>query len=182
MAKKQQAQSVVSRANELKRAGAQAAGLHRTEVFYGKWRDAMRLIENEVKGNGGVYPQNDGKLTPSEIARRASVIVNSLYPARHAEFKLEVSRFIERIEALHPAVDPVEPPPASSWKEMYKATVANYQADALVWRSDRAHREAAEKRVSELEKVLAVHVATIERLSGQLASLTGDRVVPIKRK
>lgn len=182
MAKKKQARSASSRANELKRAGARAAGARRTGAFYDQWRAAMIEIEKEIRDNGGVYPLNDGKLTLAELARRAGVVVNSLYPARHADFRLSIDDFIQRMVALTPASGSVEASPSPTWEELYKSTVANYQADALCWRSDRARREASDARVAELEMVVQRYEATIERLTHQLAALTKDRIVPIRKK
>lgn len=181
-ASKKTAVAAPSQANERKRAGAQAAGALRTEAFYGKWRAAMTAIEQEVIGNRGIYPQNDGQLDLTELARRAGAVMNSLYPARHADFKADVDDFIDRMNALAPAKRPVEKEPGPTWEELYKMTVTNYQADALAWRSDRARREAAETRVEELEATLARHLATIDALSQQLNELTQGRVVPIGAK
>lgn len=179
---KKAAQFALSRANELKRAGAQMAGSHRTDVFYDKWRAAMTSIEQEVIGNNGIYPHNMGKLNLTEVARRAGGVVNSLYPARHTDFKVEIEDFVERMTELAPVKKPVASPAAPTWEELYKATVTNYQADALLWRSDRARRETAEKQVEELEVSLARHQATIDQLVQQLAELTKGRVVPIATK
>ena len=179
---KKAAQVAVSQANELKRAAAQAAGSRRTDAFYGKWRMAMTAIEQEVIGNKGVYPHKGGNLNLSEVARRAGVVMNSLYPARHADFKIEVEDFIDRINELAPEKRPLDKAPAPTWEELYKTTVTNYQVDALAWRSDRARREAAEKRVEELEARVARQEITIEDLAQQLAELTKGRVVPIGAK
>ena len=172
----------VSRANELNRSGAQAAGSRRTSAFYKKWQCAMAVIEQEVISNKGAYPQNDGKLNLTELARRAGCIVNSLFPARHSEFKIEVGEFIDRMLSLAPVHEHSDAPPAPTWESLYLATVANYQADALLWRSDRARREAAEQQVEELEQIKADHLATIERLTQKLTELTRGRVVPISSK
>lgn len=179
---KKAAHAVLSHANELKRAGALAAGLRRTDVFHDKWRAAMTLIEQEVTGNKGIYPHNKGKLNLIEVARRAGGVVNSLYPTRHTDFKVEIEDFIERMMDLAPIKEPADSSPAPTWEELYKATVTNYQADALLWRSDRARRETAEKRIEELEVSVARHQATISRLTQQLAELTKGRVVPIGTK
>lgn len=181
-ASKKAAAAAPSQANERKRAGAQAAGALRTEAFYAKWRAAMTAIEQEVIGNRGVYPQNDGELDLTELARRAGAVMNSLYPARHADFKMDVDEFIDRMKLLAPAKSPVEKESGPTWEELYKMTVTNYQADALTWRSDRARREAAETRAEELEGTLARHLSTIDALTQQLAELTQGRVVPIGAK
>lgn len=181
-ASKKTAAAAPSQANERKRAGAKAGGALRTDAFYGKWRAAMAAIEQEIVGNRGVYPQNDGQLDLTELARRAGAVMNSLYPARHADFKMEVDDFIDRMNLLAPAKNPAVKAPGPTWEELYKMTVTNYQADALTWRSDRARREAAEARLEELEATLARHLSTIDALTQQIAELTQGRVVPIGAK
>jgi hypothetical protein len=181
-ASKKTAAAAPSQVNERKRAGAQAGGSLRTSAFYGKWRAAMTAIEQEVRGNGGVYPQNDGQLDLTELARRAGSVMNSLYPARHADFKMDVDDFIDQMNLLAPAKNPVEKEPGPTWEELYKMTVTNYQAEMLTWRSDRARREAAETRIEELEATLVRHLATIDALTQQVTELTQGRVVPIGAK
>ena len=172
----------VSKASELKRAGAQAAGSRRTDAFYDKWRTALTAIEQEVIHNKGVYPHNGGNLNLTETARRAGVVMNSLYPARHAEFKMEVEDFIDRMNEIAPTSKPVDHAPAPTWEELYKSTITNYQVDALAWRSDRARRESAERHVEELQISVARHQATIEELARQLTELTQGRIVPLGAK
>jgi len=69
-----------------------------------------------------------------------------------------------------------------TWEELYRALATNYQADALLWRADLAKREAAEKRVVDLEQTVALHLQTIDRLMQKLAELTRGQVVPIRPK
>jgi hypothetical protein len=75
-----------------------------------------------------------------------------------------------------------EKPPERTWEELYLEMATNYRADGLEWQSDRAQREAAERRVVELERTVAGHIETIEHLTHQLASLRKARVVPIGSK
>jgi hypothetical protein len=95
---------------------------------------------------------------------------------------MEVDEFIDRMNLLAPAKNPVEKEPGPTWEELHQMTVTNYQADAMTWRSDRARREAAEARVEELEATIARHLATIDALAQQIAELTQGRVVPIGAK
>ena len=50
----------------------------------------------------------------------------------------------------------------------------------MLWRADLAKREAAEKRVEDLEQTVALHLQTIDRLMQKLAELTRGYVVPIR--
>lgn len=171
-----------SEANELKRAGALNAGSRRTSAFRDKLTHAMDAIEKEVIANKGMYLPNEGRLNPTEVARRAGVVFNSLYHPRHKELKNEVDVFVGRMLLLAPSKVVDEKPPEPTWEEQYLEMATNYRADGLEWQSDRARREAAEKRVAELEQSVAGHLATIEHLTHQLAALTEGRVVPIGSK
>ena len=168
--------------NARKQAGAQAAGLLRTGALYKRWRITMAAIEQEVFSNGGIYPKNNGHLNLTEVARRAGTVVNSLYPPRHADFKIEVDDFIGRLNRLAPTKNLLDKPSGPTWEELYKATVSNYQVSALVWRSDRSRCEALEQRVEELEATVARHLETIGTFTKQVAELTRGRVVAIGSK
>lgn len=176
------ATQAASEANELKRAGALNAGARRTSAFRDKLTHAMDAIEREVIANKGMYLPNEGRLNPTEIARRAGVVFNSLYHPRHEELKNEVDVFVERMLLLAPSKVVDQKPPERTWEELYHEMATNYRADGLEWQSDRAQREAAEKRVAELEQSVAGHLETIEHLTHQLAALTEGRVVPIGSK
>lgn len=167
-------------ANELKRAGAQVAGTRRTDAFRDKWVQAKAAIRKEIIDNKGVYPHNEGRVNLAEVARRSGAIVNSLYPPRHRDLKAELEVFIEEMLELAPTREQSDKPPEQSWEELYRAVATNYQADALLWRADLAKREAAEKRVKDLEQKNALHLETIDRLTQKLAYFTQERVVPIR--
>jgi hypothetical protein len=169
-------------ANELKRAGAQVAGSRRTDAFRDKWTRAMAVIRQEIVDNKGIYPQNEGRINLAEVARRSGAIVNSLYPARHRDLKTDVEVFIDQMLELAPTKEQNDKPPEPTWEELYRALATNYQADVLLWRSDLAKREAAEKRVAELEQTVALHLQNIDRLTQKLAELTRGHVVPIRPK
>ncbi len=166
-------------ANDLKRAGALVAGSRRTDAFKDALVRAMKDIETEVIGNKGVYPLNEGRLSPTEVARRAGVVVNSLYHVRHGELMTDVGVFVNRMLAFAP-VKRTASEAGRTWEELYREIADNYRADGLEWQSDRARRESAEERISELESSIAAHLQTIDRLANQITSLTKGRVVPIE--
>jgi hypothetical protein len=52
-------------------------------------------MEDEIKSNGGVYPENAGRLTQSEVCRRAGIAKITLHsPAHKDTTRLEVDRWI----------------------------------------------------------------------------------------
>jgi len=159
-------------ANARKREGALIAGARRTEAFRDKWVEAMRLIEQEVISNRGVYPHIGGSLTPAEVARRAGVIVNSVYHPRHEALKIEVQSFVDRMLALAPSEVPEDKQAQPTWEDMYIALVTNCRLDALSWQAEKALREAAERRAAELEKVVARYADTIAQLRRQIPDLS----------
>ncbi len=162
-------------ANARKREGAIVAGARRTEAFRDKWVEAMRLIEQEVVSNKGIYPHISGRLTPAEVARRAGVIVNSVYHPRHEALKIEVQSFVDRMLALAPSEAPEDEPARPTWEDMYIALATNYRLDALSWQAEKALREEAERRAEKLANVVLRHVATIAQLRSQIADLSKGR-------
>lgn len=162
-------------ANDRKREGALVAGSRRTEAFKEKLAEAMRTIEQEILGNKGMYPRSDGKLTPAEVARRAGVIVNSIYHPRHEALKIDVLSFVDRMLELAPSNSAEARQPGPTWEDMYVALVTNYRLDALAWQSEKSVREAAERRIAELENSIASHLETIGRLKHEVAELSKTR-------
>lgn len=79
--------------NDALRASAAAAARARSEAVVQKIRDAMKLIDEEIEANEGVYP--GGKLNQRELCRRASVHYQTLQqPAHKDSLKRDVDNWL----------------------------------------------------------------------------------------
>lgn len=72
----------------------------RTEEVRVKLRDAMKKIELEIDENDGIYPLQGGRLSLSEVCRRAGVHKVTMQGSIHRETsKAEVENWIQRLKA-----------------------------------------------------------------------------------
>jgi Chromatin associated protein KTI12 len=101
----------------------------RSEGVRAKLREAMKKIELEIDENGGIYPVHGGRLSLSEVCRRAGVHkVTMQGPAHRETTKKEIEGWIKRIKATliagRKTVRKTVTARANDWEEKYKA-VAN---------------------------------------------------------
>jgi len=72
----------------------------RTEAALQRLRNAMRTIEAEVAANNGIYPFNFGRVTQSELCRRADVKKATLQNPVHKDTtRVEIMRWLDELGA-----------------------------------------------------------------------------------
>lgn len=70
----------------------------RTQAMLQRLRQAMHDIETEIAAHHGVYPYNHGRVTQSELCRRADVKKATLQTPLHKDTtRLEVLAWLERL-------------------------------------------------------------------------------------
>lgn len=82
----------------LNRSAAQEQGRRRTDEVVTKVRIAMAAINSELASNDGVYPQNKGRLSLNEVARRADIHNTTLHAERFEDLLAEVKAWMEQPE------------------------------------------------------------------------------------
>lgn len=97
----------------------------RTEEVRVKLRNAMKKIELEVDENDGIYPFQGGRLSLSEVCRRAGVHKVTLQGPNHRETsKTEIEAWIRRIKVTlitgRKSVRKSVTARANNWEEKYK--------------------------------------------------------------
>lgn len=170
--------------NALKRAAATAHGEVRSQEVRSKVLGAMRIIDSELSANNDVYPENDGRLTLTEVCYRAGIsCVTTLYGKKHLELKgrvdLWLREFNERASKAKNegrATQSAEPTPRG-WKEMYEDMANAYTIDALRWREDRALSERSQAQVLDLERKATDLNRVIHELRDQLNAFTDHRLI-----
>ena len=122
-------------------------GHPRTEAALQRLRQAMTTIEAEIKAHGGSYPYNHGRLTQSELCRRADVKKATLQNPVHKDTtRVEVMSWCDAINArLIQARDMarLETGPIASRDEASHATLQQ-ERDELRRQLDAALRHSAE--------------------------------------
>jgi chromosome segregation ATPase len=72
----------------------------RTEAAMQRLRHAMREIESEIAAHHGVYPFNHGRVTQSELCRRADVKKATLQNAVHKDTtRVEIMAWLDALAA-----------------------------------------------------------------------------------
>lgn len=70
----------------------------RTEAALNRLRKAMADVESEVYANNGVYPFNHGRVTQSELCRRADVKKATLQTPLHKDTtRVQILRWLEEL-------------------------------------------------------------------------------------
>lgn len=86
---------------ELNPAGAPAEKPNaRTEAALGRLRQAMRAIEADIQTHHGIYPLNFGRVTQSELCRRADVKKATLQNPVHKDTtRVEIMAWLDTLNA-----------------------------------------------------------------------------------
>lgn len=127
----------------------------RTDQVRRRLRDAMKTIELEIEQNEGIYPFHGGRLSLSEVCRRAGVHKVTLQgPSHRDSSKPEVEKWIKSLKARlitgRKTVRKTVTARADDWESRYRA-VANkfnemYAIEVLV--KEKTIRELTEKVVT----------------------------------
>ena len=86
---------------ELNPAGARAEKPNaRTEAALGRLHLAMRAIEADISAHHGIYPLNFGRVTQSELCRRADVTKATLHNPVHKDTpRVEIMAWLDALNA-----------------------------------------------------------------------------------
>lgn len=72
-------------------------GAERSKDLQIRVRETLKIIEEEININNGVYPHKNGALSLAEIARRARVHPTTFYSPNQRDFGIEVTKWLEKI-------------------------------------------------------------------------------------
>ena len=73
-------------------------GAARTDALNSAVDQAMCVILEDMKGNGGIYPHNGGAVSIAEIARRADVNESSFYKKQNVELKKRANLWVQQLQ------------------------------------------------------------------------------------
>ena len=110
--------------------------------------EAMRVIEQEISEHG-LYPHNDGKVSLTEVARRAGVGSTTLRNAHHHETR-------ERVQKWLKSLGPRAPTTAAKARKASREKIAWYEdalrkvnAEAIKWRTELAALQDENRQLRE---------------------------------
>ncbi len=127
--------------------GLRLAAKQRTSDIVDRLKSAMKAMELEISQNGGVYPENYGRINQVEVCRRAGVSKITLQGKAHkTTTKLMVDDWVaERKIKRKPEIRRAVTERADEWKAEH-AKIATQYAIAMLEFNE------AENRVRQLEE------------------------------
>ena len=145
----------------------------RTNAFVAKLKKAMDVIEKEIESHDGLYPYNGGRLSQSELCRRAAVTNVALQSAGHKNTTLTwVKNWLVRVHlgltTGKKSVRKKVTDRAESWKDQHAALATAYNIAMIKFGE-------LETRVRELE-------AKNAELRHQLAMCRSSKIAHISKK
>ena len=158
---------------------AKQRGAARSDAFRDQVRATMRLIEQEMGANEGIYPHNKGALSLAELARRADVHQTTLFSAKQREFGVEVKEWLDRVKTEQVVGrGPVRREMSSrvaDWKRLYDGLAQAHRDTELALQQAQAELESSQGQCETLRKENV-------RLRGQQAEAAKTKVVPLRPK
>lgn len=144
-----------------------------------KVRKAMRDIDEKRAQNGGVYPDNGGRVSWAEVARRAGVHETTLFTDQQVLLRKEFDDWFARDES-----DAGAAPPPRSTRRPLSVRIAELEVEKKEL-SERFHLvelelQDRETKVLSLQAELASHIAANERLVAELTDYKRGKLVSIR--
>lgn len=178
--KKNSSEKYSQAAKDLIRRKALDQGINRYELVIYAVTAAMQRIEQEIKGNDGVYPANGGGLTLNELMRRSDVGLKTLFGPKYKEgFKRDVvdpwleknkvSAVTSRREAAKSAIKRT-----FEWHEMYDDLLQSHRKSEL-------DLQEAQRRLAKAEQQLFAFELENDQLKVALSEATGGKVVRLNK-
>ena len=156
-----------------------ARGTARSEQLKKDIEDAMRVIEKEMAGNGGIYSGNGGAVTLNEVSRRAKCHPTTLHKPHNEKLKELVDVWLEKLKETKPVarmqVRRALEESAQAWRRKCEALQTTEIATNL--RLQQLQSELAATK-SELGKAKA----EVEALKIELARQISSKVIPMTNR
>lgn len=159
-------------ARDRMRLAARARHDANTKKTYERVRGVMRLIQQEMAANQGIYPQNRGAVSLAEVARRAKMHPVTFHKPNYQELVTEVKTWLHELKSgaivgtkrVHKELGTR----LQEWKQLYNDLLESHQ----ISETDLAH---ATMRLKELEN-------ENRELRQKLAEATSPKVVSMRPK
>jgi len=158
--------------------GLAAHSRQRTKDVQQRLQAAMKVIEAEIGKNEGIYPFHSGRLSLSEVCRRAGVHKVTVQGKLHREStKVHIESWLTRVKRElilgHKEVRKVVNRRANDWKSKYEDVANRFnEMYAIEIPAKNALLTAASERIAALE----IEVAQLRR------EVSKGKVVPFSKQ
>ena len=144
-------------------------GAARTEALNSAVDQAMCVILEDMKGNGGIYPHNGGAVSIAEIARRADVNESSFYKKQNVELKKRANLWVQQLlkketigrKRVRKHLKDV----AREWKARYEALDSNNIVTHLKLQQLEAENLKLKAEVKSLREQLLVNPSNVTNIA-----------------
>jgi hypothetical protein len=154
MKKKHEPRSV-----EIIRSKALKQGNDRAEAVVTAVQSAMRMIDQELEANDGIYPNNGGALSLNELTRRADVHATTLFGKKYKGLKSDVDKWLSRIKSTG-VVTRLEAQKSvtkriAEWRDLYEALLRSHRKTELDLQQTTHLLEEARATIAHIEAAKA---------------------------
>lgn len=158
---------------------AKERGERRSNDVRDRVRSAMKSIEEEMDGNGGIYPHNKGALSSAEVARRAGVHETTFFSPKQRELGADVRKWLETIKTQKVVGrGPVRRELAArvaDWRRKYDGLAQSHRDTELHLQQAQADLVKASENLDKLQ-------LENDRLRKLLDRAVGEKVVSLHHK
>jgi hypothetical protein len=138
-------------------------GAARTEKMQLAVKEAMRVIQEDMQANGGIYPENGGAVSMAELARRAAISESSFYKKAPENLALKdmailwIDTLKKKETVGRMRVKKSLTQRAEAWQQKYHALELRHGRTELVLHSLEAQMQKLQKDNAALIDQLAKH-------------------------
>ena len=140
--------------SERHKIAAAKRGAAKTAKVHQKVDDAIRTITDEIKTNGGIYPNNGGAVNMAEIARRAEINEATFYKKDNTALKERASLWLDTLKKKETVgrmrVRKTLQQRAEGWDEKYKALETRHCITELQFQQLQAEHEKLQRDYANL--------------------------------
>lgn len=128
-------------------------GEHRSNNFKEHVLSVMEVMQKEISENGGIYPRNKGRISLSELARRADVCVTSFYTENQCNFREgDVADWISKLKGKETGGEVQNrrslDTRIADWKELYNNLAQSHRDTELELQQTRAELEKLRNEIA----------------------------------
>lgn len=136
------------------------------QATHDRVREMLKLIQQEMAANGGIYPHNKGAVSLAEVARRSQIHPFTFHKPRYRELAAEVRAWLEALKSGNVVgrtqVRKELGTRVQEWKQLYEDLLESHRLSE----TDLAH---ANMQLEEARREIEL---LRERLAGRAAKVT----------
>lgn len=172
--------------SDIHREAARLRGAARTAGVEARVRDAMRVIQEEMADNDGIYPANGGAVSMNEVARRAEISLTTLFAPKQKALGKIVKAWIESLREKEVVgrkrVQRTLAERSDAWRELFLALQDTHIATELDLQDTNVKLEGANAKLQEADQSLAELTEKYDALLEQLRAGAAGKVTSLPKR